>query len=138
MVTMNDARTSHMIIAIPYAGLSDEEPLKKLKKVKKFQKNMIKVFLKSKLHLQKQLQENLNQSPQQKKIKIEKSARRPVQSVEFFDRELSQVVHNTHRSITCNNWFSSIPLFETMLVEYKISMTRTLRKNKPQIPTYFL
>ncbi len=73
-----------------------------------------------------------------KKIKIEKSVRRPIQSAESFVRELSRVIHNTNHSITCDNWFSSIPLFETMLVEYKISMTRTLCKNKPQIPTYFL
>lgn len=56
----------------------------------------------------------------------------------FYVRELSEPIHNTNRTITVDNWFSSVDLFEKMNVDYKISMIGTLRKNKPEIPPYFL
>lgn len=59
-------------------------------------------------------------------------------TVDYYVTELTKPIHNTTRSITCDNWFSSVPLFQKMLVEYKLLMTGTLRKNKEEIPLAFV
>ena len=38
-------------------------------------------------------------------------------SVEYFVAKLVKPFQNTNRLITCDNWFSSVPLFEKMLNE---------------------
>ncbi|XP_071563491.1 piggyBac transposable element-derived protein 4-like [Temnothorax nylanderi] len=55
----------------------------------------------------------------------------------YYIRKLSQPLHGTKRNITCDNWFSSIPIFEKMLTEHSITMVGTLRKNKREIPGHF-
>ena len=55
----------------------------------------------------------------------------------YYVRKLSEPIHNTNRNITCDNWFSSVPLFEKMKNDKKITMVGTIRKNKPQIPASF-
>lgn len=56
-------------------------------------------------------------------------------SGEFFFKKVTEPIHGTHRSITCDNWFTTIPLIENMLNEpYNMTITGTIRKNKPDIP----
>ena len=52
----------------------------------------------------------------------------------YYIRKLSEPLHGSGRNITCDNWFSSVEIFDTMLSEYSMTMVGTLRKNKLQIP----
>ncbi|KAL1490340.1 hypothetical protein ABEB36_013054 [Hypothenemus hampei] len=55
---------------------------------------------------------------------------------EFFFRELTAPIHGTNRTVTIDNWFTTIPLLERMLeYPYKLTITGTIRKNKREIPT---
>lgn len=56
----------------------------------------------------------------------------------YYVRKLSEPIHGTGRNITVDNWFSSVPLFQTMLTAYNLTMVGTLRSNKPEIPPSFL
>lgn len=54
---------------------------------------------------------------------------------EFFFREVTKPIHGTGRTVTIDNWFTTIPLLLKMLEEpYKLTITGTLRKNKREIP----
>ncbi|XP_066583769.1 piggyBac transposable element-derived protein 4-like [Prorops nasuta] len=55
----------------------------------------------------------------------------------YYIRKLSSPIHGTRRNITCDNWFSSIPIFDKMLMDYNITMIGTIRKNKIEIPPDF-
>lgn len=55
----------------------------------------------------------------------------------YYIRKLSEPVHGTARNITCDNWFSSVEIFDKMLREHSITMVGTLRKNKREIPSAF-
>ena len=55
----------------------------------------------------------------------------------YYVRRLCQPIYNTGRNITCDNWFTSIPICQKMLEEYNITMVGTLRKNKREIPAEF-
>ncbi|KAJ8883175.1 hypothetical protein PR048_015015 [Dryococelus australis] len=50
---------------------------------------------------------------------------------------LTRNLNNTHRNITCDNWFTSIEAVE-WLWKNGLTLTGTLRGNKPQIPAEFL
>lgn len=54
----------------------------------------------------------------------------------YYIRKLSETLLGTNRNITCDNWFSSIEIFDKML-EHNITMVGTLRKNKKEIPPDF-
>lgn len=56
----------------------------------------------------------------------------------FYVRKLSEPIHGTYRNITIDNWFTSIPLAEQMLEQYKLTILGTLRKNKVEIPPSFI
>lgn len=64
--------------------------------------------------------------------KVEKEQWESVPS--YYVRKLSEPLHGSWRNITCDNWFSSIEIFDIMLSEYSLTMVGTLRKNKRQIP----
>lgn len=53
---------------------------------------------------------------------------------EYFLEEVTKPIHDTNRTVTCDNWFSSIPVFQRMLSDHKLTCTGTIRKNKRQIP----
>lgn len=55
----------------------------------------------------------------------------------YYIRKLSEPLHGSRRNITCDNWFSSVPIFQKMLREHSITMVGTLRKNKREIPIDF-
>lgn len=55
----------------------------------------------------------------------------------YYVRRLSESIYNTGRNITCNGWFTSIPICQKMLEEYNITMVGTLHKNKREIPAEF-
>lgn len=51
--------------------------------------------------------------------------------------KLSKIIAGTNRNITMDNWFSSFELAQKLL-ENKLTMVGTLRKNKREIPIQFL
>ena len=46
----------------------------------------------------------------------------------YYIRKLSETIHGTSRNITCDNWFSSVDIFDKMLNDYSITMVGTLQK----------
>ncbi|XP_066590832.1 piggyBac transposable element-derived protein 4-like [Prorops nasuta] len=56
-------------------------------------------------------------------------------SGEFFFKRVTEPIHGTNRSITCDNWFTTMPLMKEMFKDpYKMKITGTIRKNKKEIP----
>lgn len=54
---------------------------------------------------------------------------------EYFFRVVTTPIHGSNRTVTCDNWFTSIPLLQKMKRnEFKLSITGTIRKNKREIP----
>jgi hypothetical protein len=51
-------------------------------------------------------------------------------------RDMIEVIQGSGRNITTNNFFTSIPLARHLLT-HKLSLVRTLRKNKSEIPAEF-
>ncbi|XP_050064468.1 piggyBac transposable element-derived protein 4-like [Aphis gossypii] len=51
---------------------------------------------------------------------------------------LIRPISGSGRNITCDNWFSSIPLAEDLLNNHNLTMVGTLRKNKREIPPIFV
>ncbi|CAH1977396.1 unnamed protein product [Acanthoscelides obtectus] len=76
----------------------------------------------------------VNAIPYVGKVNVENNEPVPT----YYVRKLSEPIHGTHRNITIDNWFTSIPLYEEMFHQYKLSILGTLRKNKREIPTSFL
>lgn len=54
---------------------------------------------------------------------------------EFYVKELTKTVHGTNRNITCDNWFTSVPLAKNLLkTPYNLTLVGTIRSNKREIP----
>ncbi|XP_032671956.1 piggyBac transposable element-derived protein 4-like [Odontomachus brunneus] len=54
---------------------------------------------------------------------------------EYFFRKVTAPIHGTNRTVTCNNWFTTIPLLQRMLLDpFNMTITGTIRKNKWEIP----
>ncbi|GBP42133.1 Transmembrane protease serine 13 [Eumeta japonica] len=45
---------------------------------------------------------------------------------------------NFCRNVVMDNWFTSFPLVEELLKDYKLIALKTVRKNKPQMQSYFI
>lgn len=56
---------------------------------------------------------------------------------DLVDRLVEPIV-GSHRNITADNFFSSVPMALRLLEEKSITYVGTLRKNKPEIPACFL
>ena len=56
------------------------------------------------------------------------------QKSEYFLRRVTEPIHGTGRNITCDNWFTSIPLVLRMKKDpYNVKITGTIKKNKKEI-----
>lgn len=54
---------------------------------------------------------------------------------ELLFQEVTKPIHGTNRSVTCDNWFTSIPLVSRMLENpFKMTITGTMKKNKKELP----
>lgn len=54
---------------------------------------------------------------------------------EFYVKELSRSLHGSNRNITCDNWFTSVPLAKSLLLQpYNLTLVGTIRSNKREIP----
>jgi len=48
---------------------------------------------------------------------------------EYSFREVTAPIHGTNRTVTCDNWFTSIPLLQRMLKDpYNMTITGTIKK----------
>lgn len=57
---------------------------------------------------------------------------------EYYFRVVTAPIHGSNRTVTCDNWFSSVPLFQRFLNDpFNLSITGTIRKNKREIPAEF-
>lgn len=53
---------------------------------------------------------------------------------EYFLWEATVSIHNTNRSVTCDNWFTSISVIKRLNQEpYDLTVTGTIRKNKQEV-----
>ncbi|GBP79127.1 PiggyBac transposable element-derived protein 4 [Eumeta japonica] len=50
---------------------------------------------------------------------------------------LSENIYNTGRNITCDNFFTSIPLINKLESQHKLTVIGTIRKNKRELPKHF-
>lgn len=62
-----------------------------------------------------------------------RKSNRPVDIV----MRLTEMIYNTGRNITADNWFTSLELLQK-LKEKKLSYVGTIRKNKPELPLCFV
>lgn len=51
-----------------------------------------------------------------------------------FTRELTRPYHGTHRNVTTDNWFTSVPLVSDLLNNCGMTLVGTVRANKKEIP----
>ena len=51
-----------------------------------------------------------------------------------FTKDLTQRYHNTHRNVTTDNWFTSVPLIQDLLHNCGMTLIGTVRGNKPEVP----
>lgn len=52
-------------------------------------------------------------------------------------KRLCSVIDKSGRNITCDNFFTSIPLVDSLMQNHKLSVIGTIRKNKKELPTEF-
>lgn len=54
---------------------------------------------------------------------------------EFYVKELTKAFHGSNRNVTCDNWFTSVPLVKSLLRQpYNLTLVGTIRSNKREIP----
>lgn len=65
------------------------------------------------------------------------SAPRNIPSAHFYTMKLTETIHGSNRNLTCDNWFTSIPVAKELL-QKKVTILGTLRRNKREIPPSFI
>jgi hypothetical protein len=127
---LNDTSTSYMFNAIPYTGKSPNERSEEERK-------------KNGGEGKKKPPSKRKSADDKEKGKREIQEKKRLENLEKdyaaskYVRELCLPIQNTNRNVTVDNWFSSVPLFNEMLIDYKISMVGTVRKALPQVPNFF-
>lgn len=66
---------------------------------------------------------------------VNKEANESVPS--YYVRELTKSIYNSGRNITCDNWFTSVPICDKLRTDYNLTLVGTIRKNKREIPPSF-
>ncbi|XP_046681546.1 uncharacterized protein LOC124368317 [Homalodisca vitripennis] len=55
---------------------------------------------------------------------------------EFFVKEITRPIHGTNRSVTMDNWFTSVSLAEDLLRDpYNLTLVGTIRANRKGVPS---
>lgn len=55
---------------------------------------------------------------------------------EYYFRKVTEPIHGKKHTVTCDNWFTSVPLLQRMTEDpYQLLITGTIRKNKREIAT---
>lgn len=52
----------------------------------------------------------------------------------FFTKELTKPYHRSKRNVTTDNWFTSVPLMTDLFWNCSMSLVRTVKGNKKEIP----
>ncbi|XP_071567244.1 piggyBac transposable element-derived protein 4-like [Temnothorax nylanderi] len=66
---------------------------------------------------------------------VGKDDKRPQKSMPFYYvRKLSEPIYDSHRNITCNKRFTSVPLVQSMKNKCSLSMVGTIRAKEKEIP----
>ena len=55
----------------------------------------------------------------------------------YFVKYLVEPVKGSNRNITTDNWFTTIPLAESLLKDFKLTTIGTVKRNKPEFPEDF-
>ncbi|XP_039311769.1 uncharacterized protein LOC105198192 isoform X3 [Solenopsis invicta] len=55
----------------------------------------------------------------------------------YYVRRICEPIYNSSRNVTCDNWFTSVPLVDKMKRDYDITIVGKIKKNKPEIPNVF-
>lgn len=58
-------------------------------------------------------------------------------AAKFFVQTLTKTIANSNRNVTMDNWFSSVPLTQSLLKEDRLTMIGTIKKNKREFPAEF-
>ncbi|XP_071572267.1 piggyBac transposable element-derived protein 4-like [Temnothorax nylanderi] len=66
---------------------------------------------------------------------VGKDDKRPQKSMpSYYVRKLSEPIYDSHRNITCNKRFTSVPLVQSMKNKCSLSMVGTIRAKEKEIP----
>lgn len=64
------------------------------------------------------------------------STPRNVSVAEYFVKTLTEPLHGSNRNVTMDNWFTSVPLANNLLLPpYKLTILGTIRRNKKELPS---
>lgn len=56
----------------------------------------------------------------------------------YFVERLISSVKGSNRNITMNNWFTSVPLTQKLLADYKLTVIGTIKRNKREFSNEFI
>lgn len=67
--------------------------------------------------------------------KVNKLAKESVPS--YYVRKLCEPIYHRERNVTCDNWFTSIPICDKLNEVYGLTLLGTVQKNKREVPQNF-